>query len=325
MDLSVIIVNWNSAEYLKACLKSLDQQTRGISYEVIVVDNASEDDCGTMLQRDFPEVQFIQSRVNLGFARANNLGFSKASGDCLLFLNPDTEVTDDAIARMMRQLNSAPFVGAAGARLLNTDGSLQTSCVQAFPTISNQFLDSDLLRRLFPRWRGWGMQALYAGKRAGVEVEAISGACFMVKRDVFEKVGLFGTQYFMYSDDLDLSYKIQQAGYAIHYLGDCEIIHHGGKSSSQQDSDFSSLWQKESMLAFFRATKSSLYCASYRAALAFVAILRMTVVGFLSVLGRRTIEGKPAKSVLRKWSKILGWSVGLSANYRAMEKTPSAL
>ena len=321
MDLSIIIVNWNSEDYLEACLKTVYQQVRDCSYEVIVVDNASEDDCGAMLGKKFPEVKFFQSGENLGFARANNLGFQESSGDCLLFLNPDTEVLGDAVVRMLSRLRSNRSVGAGGARLLNTDRSLQTSCIQAFPTISNQVLDSDFLRRLFPQWSGWGMQALFTKTGSRAEVEAISGACFMVKRSVFQEVGLFSTQYFMYSDDLDLSYKIHQAGYSIHCFGDCEIVHHGGKSSSRQEVDFTSLWQKESMLYFFRATRGSWYCALYRVSIAIAAVLRMAAIVFMSLF-RRRIDRKPLKSVLRKWSTIFCWSAGLNSNYRSIGKTP---
>ena len=154
MDLSIIIVNWNSAD-VSARLPRLDLPFRaGIEFEVIVVDNASNDHCEQMLREEFPGVIFVQSGANLGFARANNLGFSHSTGEILLFLNPDTEVSDDSIVRMAHCLRATEGAAAVGARLLNTDGTLQTSCVQSFPTIANQLLDFDFLRRKFPTSRG---------------------------------------------------------------------------------------------------------------------------------------------------------------------------
>jgi len=323
VELSIIIVNWNSASYLRACLLSIFRETRDVLYEVIVVDNASQDGCEALIREEFPQVRFIQSDSNLGFARANNLGYSKSGGQCLLFLNPDTEVIGDALAKMLSHLRANSSVGAVGARLLNTDGSLQMSCVQAFPTICNQVLDSDWLRRLFPNWRGWGIQALLSQNGVRAEVDAISGACFMVKRNVFEQVGLFGEQYFMYSDDQDLSYKIHKSGYAIDYINDCEVVHHGGKSSSQQPDHFSDLLQRESLLRFFRGTKGSFYCVFYRITLAMMAGLRMFLVAFLAVIGRRTIQGKTPGCVLQKWAKIFGWAVGLNVYGRNTENMHS--
>jgi len=325
MDLSIIIVNWNSAQYLRACLASIYRETRGGDFEVIVVDNASDDGCEQIVRREFPQAHFIQSGENIGFARANNLGFAHSHGECLLFLNPDTEIVGDALGKMLLHLRANPSAGAVGARLLNTDGSLQMSCVQAFPTICNQMLDSELLRRTFPNWRGWGMRPLFQRANRAAEVDAISGACFMVKRNVFEQAGLFGEQYFMYSDDLDLSYKICKKGFAIHYLNDCEVVHHGGKSSAKQADHFADLVQRESLLRFFRATKGPFYCVLYRFALAIVAVLRMTLVALLTAIGRRSIQGTNSGVVFEKWLTILRWAIGLEHSSGRVEKTQVAL
>ncbi|MGD0792495.1 MAG: glycosyltransferase family 2 protein [Terriglobales bacterium] len=325
MDLSIIIVNWKSANYLRSCLSSVYCATRGIEFEVIVVDNASDDGCENIIKEEFPRARFIQSGENLGFARANNLGFAHSHGDCLLFLNPDTEIIGNALARMLFHLRANLSVGAVGARLLNTDSSLQISCVQAFPTICNQVVDSELLRRVFPNWRGWGMRPLFQHADQPAEVDAISGACFMVKRSVFEQVGMFGEQYFMYSDDLDLSYKINKRGFTIHYLNDCEVVHHGGKSSARQEDHFSDVVQRESLVRFFRVTKGPFYCGLYRSALVIAATLRMTVVAFLVATGRCLIQGKASGAVFEKWLTIFRWAIGLDHYSRTIEKTQSAL
>lgn len=315
-DLSIIIVNWNSADYLRACLSTVYQHTRGISFEIIVVDNASPDDCETMLAAEFPEVVLIRSAENLGFARANNLGFQYAKSPMLLFLNPDTEVHDDVLTRMTLWLTEHPAFGAAGARLLNTDKTLQESCVQAFPTILNQVLDSALLRRHFPASRLWGMQALYRPSGTVEPVDAISGACFLTSRKSFEAAGQFTEDYFMYSDDLDLSYKINRAGFKVAFLGDCEVTHHGGKSSERQSGQFAAVLQRESMEQFFRMTRGRVYGILYRATMCAAALARVIAAGCLLLFGSLARKQSAGRSALKKWTAVLAWSFGLHSSAR---------
>src|SRR5271165_5655937 len=142
MDLSIIIVNWKSVDFLRGCLASIFSPGSSLSLEVVVVDNASYDGCEEMLSREFPQVRFIQSRENIGFARACNLGFRNSTGRVVLFLNPDTKVLGNALSSMVDGLESQSHAGAIGCKLLNGDGSLQTSCIQSFPTILNQALDN---------------------------------------------------------------------------------------------------------------------------------------------------------------------------------------
>src|SRR5947209_1130934 len=161
MDVSIIIVNWNSALYLRAALASIYREVKGIEFEVIVVDSASYDGSAQMVETEFPQTIYIQSPNNIGFARSNNLGFKRSTAKTLLFINPDTEIIGDAVQRMLAHLNSNPKIGAAGCRVLNTDRSLQTACVQALPTILNQVLDSKSLQDTFPKSRLWGAKALF--------------------------------------------------------------------------------------------------------------------------------------------------------------------
>lgn len=319
--LSIVIVNWNSADYLRKCLYSIRRGTEGLPYEIIVVDNASGDDCSEMLRVSFPDAHFIQAGENLGFARANNLGYAHSCGEYILFLNPDTEVVGDALSRMVAYLKTHPPAGAAGALLLNSDGSMQTSCVQAFPTISNQVLDLDLLRRWFPSWKLWGMQALFNSEHAPTAVDAISGACFLVRRNVFEDVGQFNEQYFMYSDDLDLSYKIRQAGYTVICLPDCQVIHHGGKSSSRRSGCFTDVLQRQSLYQFFRETKGLSYSRIYRVAMSMVALIRLVIIICIlpfAGLGRQ----RERVAVLKKWTAILRWGLRRESWLHAMGGRP---
>ena len=312
VELSIVIVSWRSLDYLRACLASIRSMTKGLTYEIIVVDNASGDDCERAIREEYPEVVFIASEQNLGFAKANNLGFRHSSGEALLCLNPDTIVFDNVFARMIASLRSNASAGAAGARLLNSDGSLQTSCVQAYPTILNQLLDSGLLRRLFPNWPIWGMRALFQSGKHSCAVDAVSGACVMVKRSVFQEVGGFTESYLMYVEDLDLCYKITHAGHSVLYLPDCEVVHYGGRSSAQQSRYFVSLQQREALAQFFRLRKSRWYSWCYRSMSGIAASIRMALVILSIPLGPIVLRGSNRRQLLGKWFAVFRWAVGLS-------------
>lgn len=324
MHLSVIVVNWKSAVHLHACLGSLYRFLDGDGFETIVVDNASGDGCAAMLAREFPQVRLVAAPENLGFARANNLGFTHSCGDILLFLNPDTEVCDTSLERMAAWLRTHPQVGAVGARLLNSDGSLQQTSVQAFPTLRNQFLDCDLLRRCFPRSRLWGTRALWELPRGPFAVDAICGACFMMRRDVFKAVGRFSEEYFMYADDLDLSYKIRQAGYSVVCLTDCAVTHHGGRSAAQQGAWFTAIAQRNAMAQFFYRTRGPVSAGAYRMLTAVAAVLRLGLTGAALALAGKGRHREQMLMSWSKWSTLLQWSFSKTAHGQAVESASHA-
>jgi len=309
VELSIIIVNWNSACFVRECLRSIRRHASEFSYEVIVIDNASFDGCDKVLREETPEGIYLQSDTNLGFAKANNRAFQISHGENLLFLNPDTELVGSAIPSLLKALQ-LPQAGAAGARLLNSDGSLQMSCIQSFPTVLNQVLDSDFFRAHFPRSSLWGTKAFYSPSRQPEIVEVISGACLMVKRSVFEAVGGFTEKYFMYSEDLDLCFKIRRAGYRAYYQPEAEVVHHGGTSTSQAKSNFSNVMMRESVYRFLRLNQGALSAALYRAGMTGTAILRLLCALPASVFAGRRIVRHGAGS-FRKWRAILRWSLGL--------------
>ncbi len=307
MDLSIIIVNWNSAEFLRKCLASIYQDAGRPDSEIIVIDNASQDGCAGIIRERFPQVLFISSQANLGFARANNLGYRHSHGRVLLFLNPDTEVRPGALRTMYEQLCADSRAGAIGCRLLNTDLSLQTTCLQAFPTIWNQLLDTDYLKRAFPRWRMWGMRPLFASIPISREVEMISGACLMVKREVFERVRGFCSDYFMYGEDLDLCYQITRAGYVLRYAGLAEVIHHGGGSSARRTGFWSDVLIRDSIWRFLHRSRGRLYANVFKGTMVAAALVRMAMLTLLW-----PFAGTRATYALRKWSAILHWAAGLT-------------
>ncbi|MFZ5877425.1 MAG: glycosyltransferase family 2 protein [Nitrospirota bacterium] len=311
MDVSIIIVNWNSKEYLGKCLASIHALTNDIKFEIVVIDNASFDGVEEMLKQYFPQVRFIQSEKNLGFARANNAAFQSAHGRHILFLNPDTEIEGEAVQTLSHWLDSATDIGIAGPKLLNGDRSIQTTSIRAFPTILNQIVDLHALRRVFPRAGLWGAGPLFRGGVDPVAVDAVSGACLMIKRPVFEAVGLFSGDYFMYSEDIDLCFKANEAGWKTIYVPAASVVHHGGTSSSQSKvSTFSSVMMLESRWRFFRKTRSSFYCWSYRFAMALSSVIRIALAVVAWPIYRVRGRGDSIQNVIRKWSARLRWTFG---------------
>jgi len=311
VDLSIIIVNWNSADFVRQCLRSLAQHPPARPHEIIVVDSGSFDKCGEMLAREFPAAIFVQSAENVGFASANNLGVACAHGKYFLFLNPDTEVQRGSVDKLIQTLERHPDAGLVGARLLNTDGSLQTSCVQAFPTLLNQLLDSDFLYRAFPRSSLWGIAALSDESPSAKPVEVISGACILTKRAVFEIVRGFDQRFFMYSEDLDLCYRVKRAGFDRLYEPAATITHHGGGSSNSARSMFSVVMTRESVCRYFRQNHGALAAFGYRATTGLAALVRLPLVAL--VWAAKKLSGGKNYGAVKKWFTILRWSLCLES------------
>jgi len=300
VDLSIIYVNWNSADYLRECIPSIYEHTRGISFEIIVVDNASPAGDIGALKREFPSIILIRSAVNLGFAGANNLGVEHARGACVLFLNPDTRLIGPALTTMLQALSSLPDAGVVGCKLLNRDLSVQTSCIMQYPAILHQFCEMECLRL---RWPGfWGIGPLFRDDPLPAKVHAISGACMLMRRDVFEKVGRFSEDYFMYAEDLDLCFKTQRSGFSNYYVGKAQIIHYAGVCSAPE-------WQRmmkvRSELHFCVKNYGRLYAVLYRIAAAGNSIARLLATTLLSHLGSNIKRRAQFKSAQQKWLSTL--------------------
>jgi len=311
VKISIIIVNWKSRDDLRTCLQSIWTKTKESSFEVLVVDNASYDGCAEMLEREFPSVIFLQSNRNLGFAGANNLAAKKASGDILLFLNPDTELLENTIFILAKHLTNLPGAAAVGCRLLNRDRCLQTSCVQAFPTVLNQLLDSDFLRDKFPASKQWGTSVFLSQDKKPQPVEAVSGACLMMQRSVFTKVGGFTEGYFMYGEDLDLCYKVHRAGYLVFHVPETAVLHFGGSSTEKQRIQFSNIMMRESVFRFMQFNRNEWVALEYRGAMIVCALIRLVLILPLRLFRSRT--RKKGSSSLSKWAAILRWGIGLES------------
>jgi GT2 family glycosyltransferase len=312
MFLSVIIVNWNSTDFLMHCLDAFYTRTTGIRFEVIVVDNASPDNGSALIRNRFPQTIILQSHENIGFAGANNLGVTHAKGEFLLFLNPDTVVEENAVATVVRRLANIIDAGAMGCKLLNSDMTIQTSALLRFPTICNHLFTAEGLKKRFPRMRFWGIRPLFADTGSPEEVEAVSGAAMFVKREAFMAAGKFDTRFFMYSEDVDLCQSIRKNGYKVYYTGDASIVHHGGKSTRHSTINaFSVLMMRQSAYLMLIKWRGPRYAGMYKAAFSLMSIVRILLLA--SVFPIAFFTGKAPSIIwsLRKWSKILEWSLGL--------------
>jgi GT2 family glycosyltransferase len=226
LDLSIIIVNWNTVDLLRQCLQSIYANTHGVDYEAFVVDNNSSDGSTQMVSKCFTQVRLIPNRENYGFAKANNQAIAQCNGRYILFLNPDTTVVNNAIGKMLSFMKGHPDTGALGCKLLNPDGTLQPSC-RSFPSFKYMFYEWIGLSRLFPKSKIFGRYKMtYWDHKDVREVDQPMGACLMVRRDVIDQVGPFDEGYFMLFEEVDLCYRIKKAGWKIYFIPDAEVIHH---------------------------------------------------------------------------------------------------
>jgi GT2 family glycosyltransferase len=222
MKLSIIIVNFNTKEFLKKCLESIYQYIDISTYEIIVVDNGSIDGSAKMVKEEFPKVKLIENSKNLGFAKAVNQGIRKAKGEYIFLLNPDTEIKRGTLKKLIEFAGKNPDAGVIGAKLLNPNSSIQSS-VYHFPTIWRAIKEFWFGQRgAYEKYAPAGMEP--------VEVDAVTGAAMLIPRKTIEKIGLFDERYFMYFEDLDYCRRVKKAGLKVYYLPEARIIHHHGKS-----------------------------------------------------------------------------------------------
>jgi GT2 family glycosyltransferase/lipopolysaccharide/colanic/teichoic acid biosynthesis glycosyltransferase len=238
IQLSVIVVNYNVRDFLHHALLSLQKAMKGIRGEIIVVDNASDDGSIEMVRRRFPSVVLLANKTNLGFARANNLALQRARGKYVLLINPDTLVQEDTLRVMIRFFEENPDVGLAGCKILNPDGTFQLACRRSFPTPWAALTKLSGLSVLFPHSRLFGRYNLtYLSPDETYEIDAVSGSFMIVRREVYEQVGGLDEEFFMYGEDLDWCYRIQQAGWKNYYVHSTQIIHYKGESTKRSNLD----------------------------------------------------------------------------------------
>ncbi|HEX2868929.1 MAG TPA: glycosyltransferase [Ignavibacteriales bacterium] len=280
IDLSIIIVNFNVKEFLQNLLSSIQKSCGNFSTEVIVIDNASDDGSVEILREKFPSVKLIANKENIGFGRANNLGLEISKGKYILLINPDTIVQEDTFQKLIAFFERTPDAGLVGCKVLNSDGTLQLACRRGFPGPWTSFTKVTGLSRMFPKSRLFARYNLtYLDENQTYEVDAISGAFMMMKREVYEKTGGFDSQFFMYGEDLDLCYRVQKAGYKVYYVHETQIIHYKGESTKRSSLDETKVFY-EAMHLFVKKHFSSSFIVEL--ILRFAIIIRQ-LFAFLNI------------------------------------------
>lgn len=237
ITVSIVIVNYKTRDYLHACLESILKE-REIKYEIIVVDNNSDDGSVEMVRTHFPSALLILNDKNVGFAAANNRAIEGARGKYLLLLNPDTRITRSTLGTLVAFMEDNPDVSTAGCKVLYPDGRIQMSCGR-LPTIFSAFFGGETiniaLRKIFPNSRFIGACGIIGqdGERRH-EVETLLGACVFLRKDILDKIGLFDENMFMYFEECDLFHRIRRAGGKIMYIPDTTIYHHAGASTTTE-------------------------------------------------------------------------------------------
>ncbi|WP_090792955.1 glycosyltransferase family 2 protein [Paenibacillus sp. GP183] len=235
MDLSIVIVNYNTCQLTLDCLRSIVSSSISYDYEILVVDNASRDDSVLEIRKQFPTIQLIENKQNVGFSKANNQAIRVAAGRYILLLNTDTIVQPDAIQIMLDFMEEHSSIGASGCKILLPDGSLDKACKRGFPTPSASFYYAFGFSKLFPNNPRFNQYQLgYLNPDQEYPIDCLVGAFMLVRREAIDQVGMLDEEFFMYGEDIDWCYRIKQAGWGIYYYPRTTITHYKGASSRKK-------------------------------------------------------------------------------------------
>lgn len=299
--LSIIIVSYKVKDHILSCLSSIFENRADWPLEVILVDNNSKDSTVDMIKDDFKNVIIIENDRNLGFAVANNQGLKKATGEYILFLNPDTKVLPETFDKSIAFLENNPEAGAVGCRILNPDGTLQYSC-KSYPSFWNYFFESTFLYKLFPKNRWIGKFYMTNFDYAEVkEVDVVSGAYLLMRSRLLEEIGGWDERFFIYSEETDLCYRIKKSGKKIYFIPQAQIIHWGGKSTSQSPVEMFKQDHKSRYL--FMRKHYNMITIFFSECIIFIGVcLRTALWGLLNIF--RTLFRKPGAEEARLKSGI---------------------
>lgn len=287
-DLSIVIVAWNSEERLRRCLASVFAQTSDISFEVIVVDNASKDRTIQMIMNEFEMVAVIQNERNRGFAAAVNQGLQVAGGKYVCLLNPDTEVRDRALEQLVAVMEQQPSIGVAGPQMLNEDGTTQPS-VRRFPSLADQFL---ILTKLHIVWPDTKALARYMARDFNYaytqEADQVMGACFMIRRSAIEQIDGLDEKFFIWFEEVDFCRRLREkTDMRVWYIAESHVMHVGGASFAKIDNGTKQRWYNKSVRHYFWKHRQ------YGTYLVLALISPLSrVMGFASSVFSRSKKGK---------------------------------
>lgn len=298
MDISIIIVNWNTRDLLHNCLESVYRTIGDIRHEIIVVDNASGDGSAAMLRNRHPQVRLIQNTENRGFGTANNQALRIMAGRYALLLNSDTVLKDHAVEELFAFMEAHPDAAMACGQLLNADGSKQNS-IAAFPDLLTLLTNMSLLEYLWPK----KFPSKRYEHRQPIEIDSAVGACLLVRKAAIDAVGLFDERYFFFFEETDWAYQMKRAGWKVHHIPSAFIHHFQGQSIGRNVRSRIEFYR--SRYQFFRKWKSRPYYLLAGAAI----ILRLLVNWLLTGLGNLLTLGLN-RSLREKWmvySQLISW------------------
>jgi GT2 family glycosyltransferase len=311
-DLSIIIVTWNVRDLALACLDSIYANCAGLDIDVVIVDNSSEDGTTGAIRAAFPDVRVLEAEGNVGFPRANNLGFGVARGRHILYLNPDTVVGPGALVRCVEELDSHSALGVVGCRLVYPDGRVQRESGRRIYRLRHLAAEVFFLHMLFPESRLFGHHLMGDwDHRDDRDVEAVSGAFMMARRETVEAVGGLPDDLFMYHEDMAFCLRARRAGWGIRMLGSVESVHLAGQSSAQRVDRGLALLSGEYRIRLIREADGGAAAAIARALFALRSAVRVVAGALLRVVpGAGVLRRRYPQSfdVATQWL-LLRWAV----------------
>lgn len=275
LKISFIIVNWNAKDVLVGCIDSINQDVEGSDFEIIVVDNASEDGSQEFIKQNYPDIILIENRTNLGFSKANNIGVERSRGDLLFLVNSDIVVLQGCICEMASFMDRNGVVGMAGPRILNRDMTLQTSCSN-YPNLWNLLSEALFLNRIFPGsqlFSGWRMS--YWNHDRERQVDVLSGCFWVIRREALQEVGNLDERYFIYGEDIDWSRRFNSSRWEVRFNPRAQAIHLGGASSANSPVRFYLEMQKANLI-YWRKFHNSVEVLGFKVVTILHHLIRIT-------------------------------------------------
>jgi len=292
MKLSIIIVNYNVKYHLEQCIRSVQKASEGLNADIWVVDNASSDGSMDYLQPLFPDIHFISNTENVGYSRANNQAIRESKGEYVLLLNPDTIVAEDTLKGCVDFLDAHPKVGATGVRMLNADGTFAPESRRGLPTPFTSFCKMTGLSALFPKSKTFGKYYMkYLDADEANPIEVISGAFNMLRRKALDEVGLLDEKFFMYGEDIDLSYRMLLGGWQNYYIP-YNILHYKGESTQKSSFRYVHVFYNAMLIFFNKHFGKKYFMIGYLIQLA--VVFRAMLDMLIRLLDRILPERKPA-------------------------------
>jgi len=312
VDISFIIVNWNTRDILIDCLNSIYKTVTDIDSEVYVVDNNSTDGSQEAVKNGFPDVKLIANSTNTGFARANNQALSVMQGRVAVLLNSDAVLQEGAIKSLLTFMINTPRAGIAGVQLLNEDGSRQNS-IDNFPSLETEILNKSILRLIFPN--------KYPNKardyNAPIAVDSVIGACMMVRKEAIEEVGFLDEDYFIFLEETDWCFRMHKKGWKVYHVPDSRVFHLSGHSKKKTPGE-SQIEYYKSLYKFFRKNKDPVSCLTLRV----LKPCKLLINLLLNILGNliTLFQSEKLRNRLLKYHKLLMWHLLLCPDSMGIQK-----